>query len=481
MSISELKRQSIVSFISRIVYTLFSLLSTMYFAHVLGPAVLGTYFLFISYFSIIDMIGDGGFGRAAIKRISEAEEQDEYYSAFIVLRTSVTILIIVLLIGFKLYITDYINRQLFDWLILAQFVALFYCLMSKGIAGRGKMGIYAVGELTNNISRMIIQVASVFLGYEMAGLVGGFILGFAVAAIIQFKFLDLHIVRFEWKHVKSLTAFSFWLFLTSTGVVLYTYADAIMIGYFLSESSVGIYKVSFQLATFTTLLATVISTTLWPKISHWGKVGDITSIEKVLASALTFSLLMALPIIAGGILLGERMLYFLYGNEFTSGYIALVILLCAQLVNIFQYFFTMYLGAMDRQKESFKVTAVASITNIVLNSFMIPLIGIEGAAISTLVTLGMNAFLAKRILSTIIDIKIEVKSLLNILKATFIMSIFVSVYKFLIPLTTVWLILIPIAFGAIIYIYLILKFDTKICDDLKDVTKKMNLPWPMIS
>ena len=438
MSISELKRQSIASFISRIGYTLFTLLSTMYFAHVLGPSVLGSYFLFVSYFSIIDIIGDGGFGRAAIKRISEAEEQNEYYSAFIILRTSFTILIMVLLIGFKHYTTGNINKQLFDWLILAQFIALFYCLISKGIAGRGKMGIYAIGELTENISRMIIQVISVFLGYEVAGLIGGFILGFAVAAIVQFKFLDMHIVRFERKHMKSLTVFSFWLFLTSTGVLLYSYADSIMIGYFLSDSSVGIYKVAFQLSTFTTLLATVISTTLWPKISLWGKTGDIKSIEKTLASAFTFSLLLALPILAGGILLGERMLYFLYGNEFTSGYITLVILLCAQLVNIFQSFFTMYLGALDRQKESFKVTAVASITNIVLNSLMIPVIGIEGAALSTFVTLGMNAFLAKRTLSKIIDVKIEGESLLNMLKATFIMSIFVLTYKYFIPLTMIW-------------------------------------------
>ncbi len=478
MSISEVKRQSIASFSSTMACTLFGFISTIYFAHTIGPSILGTYFLFIAYFGITDMISDGGFGRAAIKRISEGEEQDEYYSAFFVLRIILTILIVVSLIVIKTFISDSINRQLFYWLMLAQFAALSYCLVSKGIAGRGKMGVYAVGEFTNDVSRIVIQIVAIYLGYLMAGLVAGFIAGYAVSAIIQLKFFDLHFAKFKWRHVKSLTVFSFWLFLTSTGVVLYSYADVIMIGYFIDDSSVGIYKVAFQLATFAALITTVINKTLWPKVSSWGKKGQMDSTEESLARAFTFSLLLALPILVGGILLGERILYFFYGKEFTSGYLTLVILLCAQVVNIFQQLFTMYLGALDKQKDSFKVTAIGSITNVILNVFMIPLIGIEGAAIATLVTLGINAFLAMKILSTVITINIEKTSLINILKATTIISIVVSIYKYYINLDNIWLTILPITFGALIYIYLILKLDSKIYDEFKDIVTKMNLQWP---
>ena len=57
----------------------------MYFAHTVGAGVLGGYFLFMAYFGIINLVSDGGFGGAAIKRISEGEEQDAYFSAFFVL------------------------------------------------------------------------------------------------------------------------------------------------------------------------------------------------------------------------------------------------------------------------------------------------------------------------------------------------------------------------------------------------------------
>ncbi|GFO95932.1 polysaccharide biosynthesis protein [groundwater metagenome] len=80
MSIEPIRRQSIVSLVWQIAFTFIGFLSTMYFAHAVGAGVLGAYFLFITYFSIIGLVTDGGFGGAAIKRISEGDEPDKYYS-----------------------------------------------------------------------------------------------------------------------------------------------------------------------------------------------------------------------------------------------------------------------------------------------------------------------------------------------------------------------------------------------------------------
>ncbi len=76
MSIEPIRRQSIVSLIWQIAFTFIGFLSTMYFARAVGAEVLGAYFLFVAYFSIIGLMTDGGFGAAAIKRISEGEEPE---------------------------------------------------------------------------------------------------------------------------------------------------------------------------------------------------------------------------------------------------------------------------------------------------------------------------------------------------------------------------------------------------------------------
>lgn len=157
---------------------------------------------------------------------------------------------------------------------------------------------------------------------------------------------------------------------------------------------------------------------------------------------------------------------------------ALAILAIVQIVNIFQLFFTSYFGALDRQKESFKVTAVGGVANIVLNILLIPVIGIAGAAIATLVTMVLNAVLARRILSQMITIRVEWNSVWHILKASLAMSLFVGGCCMLVPLNNVWLALVPVVFGGMIYGILILKFDRKIRDELKGIATQVNVPWP---
>ncbi|SES96081.1 Membrane protein involved in the export of O-antigen and teichoic acid [Methanococcoides vulcani] len=477
MSIGEVQRQSIASFVGQISFTFIGFLSTMYFAHTVGASILGAYFLFTAYYGIINMITDGGFGGAAIKRISEGEEQDAYFSAFFVLRSLFVVVVVSTLIGFRNYFIEFDDAGIFSWLLLALIASLFHGSVTSGVAGTGKMGVHAAGHLVNNISRIVIQVAAVFLGFGVAGLAGGFVAGLFIAAIIELRFFDLHFVRFEWWHVKSLSSFSFWLFLTSAGVILYSYVDTIMIDYYLSNSDVGIYRVVFQFASLATLATVAIRTTLWPKVSRWGKLEEIEFIEESLSRAFTYSLTLAIPVFVGGILFGDKLLYFFYGADFERGYLTLVILLFVQIVNIFHYFFTMYLGALNHQKDSFKVTAVSTAANIALNLILIPIIGIEGAACATLVTMGLSAILARNILSQIINIKIDNGSIFNILKAVFFMSIIVGCYRLLIPLSNVLLTLIPVLLGALIYGILILKFDVKMHDQFKEIATKMKIPW----
>jgi len=478
MGIGEVQRQSIVSFIWQIAYTFIGFLSTMYFAHAVGASVLGAYFLFVAYYSIIGMVSDGGFGGAAVKRISEGEEPDAYFSAFVLLRSIFVTISLLALIAFRSYFVDLDSEGIFVWLIVALTVSLVYGTVSSGIAGCGKMGIHATCGFIDNVLRIIVQVVAVFLGFGAAGLAGGFVCGMVVGAIVQFRFFDLHFVRFGWRHLKSLSTFAFWSFLTSSGMMVFAHADTVVIGYYLSNAEVGVYHIVLQLAAMATFTTTALRSTLWPKVSRWGAIGELELIEESLSRAFTYSLILAVPVLAGGVLLGDRLLYFLYGAEFARGHTALMILLVVQIVNIFMFFSTSYISALNRVKDLFKVTIVAAAANIVLNIILIPMMGIVGAAVATLLTMLLNAVLARRILSQMITIRIEYDSLWNILKASSVMSIFVGGYCLLIPLSTVWLTLAPVVLGGMIYGILILKFDRKICNELKGIATQMNVPLP---
>jgi len=349
-----------------------------------------------------------------------------------------------------------------------------FLAVSSGIAGCGKIGISATADFINNVSRILIQVVAVFLGYGVAGLAGGFVMGLFVGSIIQLRFFDLHLVRFGWRHLKSLSSFSFWSFLVGGGSLVFVYSDSMMIGYFLNNADVGIYRVIFQFTAFAAFTTITLRKTLWPKVSRWDKIGETGLIEESLSRAFTYSLILAIPLFVGGALLGDRLLYYFYGANFVS-YPTLILLFTVQIVNIFQYFFSTYIIAMDQVKEMSKIIVVAVFANIVLNVVLIPLMGISGAAVATLVTMSLNAILARRVLARMITLRVERSSLLNIFKASIAMGVVVGGYRLVVPLSSVWLALVPVVLGGVVYGVMILKLDRNIYEELKGIMMQMNM------
>jgi O-antigen/teichoic acid export membrane protein len=478
MSIAPVQRQSVISLVSTILLTIIGFLATVYFAHALGPAPLGAYFLFLAYFGIFNLIGDGGFGGAAIKRVSEGRDQNEFFSAFVVLRILLILVSIPILILAEPFLKDLSSSGMFPWLLLALVVSVFASCASMGVYGAGKVGIFQISTIADTIFRVLFQVVAVVMGFSVAGLAGGFVAGMIAGSMVNFHYLDLRLTGFRISHLVSLFGFSFWIFLTTSGSLVFNYADTILIGYFMENADVGIYRTAFQLTSVATFTTLALHTVLYPKISNWHADGNITAIETALARAFTYSLILAIPVCIGGWIFGEQLLYYLYGESFVPGAPAFYFLLLVQVANVFMYLGTMSLNALDRPREAFWVTALASLANIVLNILLIPVLGITGAAIATLITMSLNAGVALYLLSKLITVRLERDPVKNILIASGFMGLLMLIIHIVFPLSHVAVLFGVIAVGAIVYFLLLLKLDTIIRDELKGICDSLGFPWP---
>jgi len=481
MQIDPIRRQSIISFCSLVSIAITGYLSTMYFAHVLGPAILGSYFLFLAYYGVFDLIGDGGFGGGAVKRISEGKEQDQYFSAFVVLRLILLVLSVCILLIISPYLVDLASSGLVFWLILALVVGTFASFGRNGIYATGKAGVSQTSDFLNHIIKISFQVVATFLGYAVAGLAGGFIAGMVAGLLISFKYLTLRLARFTRDHLKSLFSFSFWIFLASSGSMVFAYADTILIGYFMSNADVGIYRVAFQLTGAAAFTTGSLHYVLYPKVSNWHATGEIEKAESALSRAFTYSLLLAIPVVAGGVLLGKELLYYLYGSGFESGAIALVFLLLVQVANIFMYLQTMCLDAFDQPRKSFIATAIAACLNIGLNIVLIPVFGITGAAFATLVSITLNALISYAYLSRSMHLRLEKRPVLNILASTFVMIVVVLLCNTILGLASVYFLAAAIGAGGLAYFLVLFRLDRGIRDDIQSIISAFGIPWPVIS
>jgi O-antigen/teichoic acid export membrane protein len=475
MSIEPIRRQSLISLGNIIGLTVLGYIATMYFAHVLGAAVLGSYYLFLAYYSAFSLIGDGGFGGAATKRISEGKDENAYFSAFVVLRVILLVVSILVLLTIAPYLVDFVSSGLLPWLLLALFISTIAGFSYAGVYGSGKVGVVQTGDFLNNAVRIIFQILATYLGYAVGGLAGGFIVGMLVAFLINFRYLTVKLSKFTRAHLKSLFSFSFWIFLTSTGFTVFATADTILIGYFLTNADVGIYRVATQLSAAALFTSMALNTVLFPRMSRWSSEGDLGSISAALSRAVSFSLTLAVPVIIGGIILAGPLLYYLYGSDFSSGSQALIVLLLLQISVIFSNIQITSLNAVDQPKKSFISTSLSAGVNVILNIALIPLIGILGAAVATFFSLTLNALLARHYLARIIPVRIEKRPVASIIVSGVVMGAVVFSFSFVTGISSVLYLIAAILLGAAIYFLLLFRLDPGIRKEAVDILQTFGI------
>ncbi len=478
MSLSAIQRQSTLSLFFTILITVIGFLSTMLFTHILGKDLMGVYYLFLAYYGIFNMIGDGGFGQAAVKRISEGKEQNEYLTAYACLRGILIVVSTVILLTLSPFFVDLQEYNIVLCIIITLAAAAFGNTITMGVYGLGHVGVKNVGYGIGELSRIIIQIGTVLLGYSVYGLIGGYIAGIIISGILCIKYFTFKPAKFGIRHIKSLFVYGFWIFLISTGSIAFSYADTIFIGYFMTNGDVGVYRTAFQFTTAAAFITSAIAPTLTPKISRWSKDNEWDKIAPPVSRGITFGLILAMPILFGGIFLADKLLYYFYGADFAAGAVACVILFAVQIVSVFTTFLGTALTASNHARQSFYATSAAAVLNIILNCLLIPILGINGAAVATLISYSVNAILIAHFLKRYITIKIEKRPILNIIIAAAVMGLFVFIYKLFVPLDNVILTLIPVCIGAVIYFLLLFKIDRGIRDEITGMVTTLGLPWP---
>lgn len=425
------------------------------------------------------MLSDAGLGLSAVKKISEGNDREEYYTAYVAFRCVSLVLIICIIYLALPFFGATKSLEIVPFLIVAMVAGMVYSITANGTYGSGMIAKQQSISLLNNLLKIGIQVSLVIVGFGFAGLAGGVILGLVAAGILNWHFLKLKLTRFSLEHGKDLLKYSFWIFLMSGGLLLFSNADTIILAYFLSTSDVGIYKTTFQLTTIATFFTLTMYTVLYPKISNWYANGLYETIENNLTQAFTYSFILAIPTCIGGWILGDRILYYVYGESFAKGTFSLWILLVFQIANTFLYLQTMSLNAINKPKESCMAMGIAIVINILLDIALIPFFGIAGAALAGTIAVCINGIITYRFLSAHIRLKLNFPSIKNILAASGAMGIMLLALRMILPISHIIILLGFLAAGTILYFAVLLKLDLKIRADLEDILNRIGVRNPL--
>jgi O-antigen/teichoic acid export membrane protein len=292
-----------------------------------------------------------------------------------------------------------------------------------------------------------------------------------VQIAIQSRFIDLHLSRFTWAHVRNILTYSVWAFLTSSGNTIFEYVDILVIGYFLTVSEVGIYGICWTFSTVAILISTALSNTLFVKVSRWHTDGDQHAVSLSLSRACTYSLMFSIPILFGGLFLGGPLLYYLYGADFSKGAVPLFILIGMRVIQSVQQIYFTYLMALDQAQKAFLVTSTMAAMNFFLDIFLVPIFGIAGAAFASLVTIGTSTVFAHYQVSQLTPFIPDKRTLLEIAIAVCLMSAGVFLLVHFMGISSAVQTAAFVGIGALIYFGALMSMDEDIRVSVKRISK----------
>jgi len=272
------------------------------------------------------------------------------------------------------------------------FYALF-CIFDHAIGGFQEMKYVVYGrDLFQNGSRLFLLILLLLLGYGVYGAAFAYTFAIIGAAFVSLYYLSKVFPIFS-KEIKSISMekelfhFSWPLMFAGIFGLVMGWIDTLMLGYFLTATDVGIYRASLSTATLLMIVPGSFGTIFFPVITEIYSKGKMQELEDIDSTVTKWIFMLVFPLVALMILFSKHILNILYGSEYVIGAISLCILGLGYLLISTVYLTNQLIQTIGRTKLIMTNVGVGAVIDIILNSYLIPLYGINGAAIATALSL----------------------------------------------------------------------------------------------
>jgi O-antigen/teichoic acid export membrane protein len=399
---------SFITFVSKLVSSVVGFAATLYFANILGPGILGNYYLLLSVVSWLSLLGTMGVGNAITKRISEGESPGAYRVAGGVMLLSLMTVIVLGLFVFQDYIEQYLSLESIEFVVLLLIVGLFSSYVSAMLQGSHLVHVDSVLRPIRNLSRAGLQIVGVFLGFGLIALVYGYAAGSVVLIGIGLYVLGGPYERPSKRHFSSLIDYAKYAWMGKLEGRTFYQADILLLGVFVSTGVVGVYGIAWSLASFLIVFSTSITSAVFPRMSKLSSEENFEQVAVLAEDSLSYAGLITIPGLVGGVLLDDRILR-LYGEGFGRGTEVLGLLIGAVLFYGYKGQFTTLLRGIDQPRDALKVNSVLIGSNIVLNVVLISQFGMIGAAVASISSTFLGALTGYSITQRYIPVNVPAR------------------------------------------------------------------------
>ena len=399
----QIRRGLKATLLARTVHvTATGLLMVVLARYLLNPNEFGLLFLAIATFGIVQLFADMGIAKSAARYLTEYRETDPAQVRHIVrtalgYRLAAITVVTVVFFFVREPLAGFIGKE--GLVPLFSLGVLFIASLSlMGFAtiifhGFNRVDWSAVVTAVSSLSRLVVVVGLVFLVGGAFGALLGFVISYAIGAVVGLAILYW---KFYSKYEKAdqaekglgrkIARYSGPLAITRGANVLDARVDTVLIGYFMNPAAVGFYYLGKQIVDFLQTPAASLGYAISPSYGEQKAANQIEHASRLYQTTLEHTLLLYVPAGAGMLLVAQPAIRLVFGADYL-GAVPVVQLFSAYVVLQAVTFITSngidFLGRADSRAVAKGGTSIA---NFLLNLVAIPLFGIAGAAGATVLT-----------------------------------------------------------------------------------------------
>lgn len=456
----KLARSTIKLLLVTVVNSVGGMFVFAYLAREIGSVELGIFFLFQAVSGLLLLPSDFGLRVSVEKKISEGSNRDEIFTTGLLLQIIFLLFVILFITAAEGYINSYIGRDVHAILIVFLVFKQFSTLLEAAVKGELKVNKVANVRLLRRIFWIVLSVSVAYTGHGVFELILTLIVCEVIALVGYVNYLDSTIAKPNMSDLRSTLSFAKYSVIPSVSGYAFSWIDILVIGYFLTASFVSAYELAWQIAGVIALLGNAIMTSIFPQISAWNEEGKTEQITQTVTISIMTILYISIPAFFGTFYLSEDILGLIYGPEYNTASVALVLLVIAMTFQSTRNILTKVLQGMNEEEIVNRASLVELGLNITLNVLLIPVFGLTGAAIATMISLFIGTLLRGIYIHKILEIRAPLREIAWAITSSIGMLLLIGQLSKLVSVDELNSLFLFVLFGILAYSVILLSNDS---------------------
>lgn len=373
-----------------------SFIFTILIVRELGAGDYGQYAAAMAFGGLFMFIGDLGLSPYTVREVArmrdtpDAEQRIGAFFANVLLLRIVLSVLATILMTCAAWLTNRppVMIGAIALIGLTQIVYAVHGTLDALLSGHERFGVSSSARVVNQVIFIAIGALVLWFGVGYYGLIAATGIG-----VVVMTWLCWRAVRALGVHPQQANPQIWWGLLRASlpfGVIAFTLGlsyrfDSVLLNIYQGDVATGHYNAAYNLVFSAAMFSNVVNTALFPSLTRQ-HMTDPASLPQIYERMLRYLMLLAFPIAIGASLLADQIVPFLFDEGYAESATVLRIIIWVVPLMYLSEFLGYIVVVNGGERRVARSIVISTALNIVCNLILIPIYGLIGAAIMTVVT-----------------------------------------------------------------------------------------------